>query len=118
MAGINRALHENRHLAKAKALLSKPCIFLSYISVDKKAATVIGDYITKHGDTDIYLDVNDQKLQDAFRKGDPISITHFLEKGVAASTHIMCLVSADTVRSWWVPYELGFGKSAGNIYQL
>ena len=25
----------------------------------------------------------------------------------------MCLVSANTVRSWWVPYELGFGKRSG-----
>jgi hypothetical protein len=25
----------------------------------------------------------------------------------------MCLVSAATVRSWWVPYELGFAKRAG-----
>ena|SRR5713101_1203057 len=29
------------------------------------------------------------------------------------STHIMCLVSPNTVRSWWVPYELGFGKKSG-----
>ena len=25
----------------------------------------------------------------------------------------MCLVSSATVRSWWVPYELGFAKNAG-----
>jgi hypothetical protein len=25
----------------------------------------------------------------------------------------MCLVSASTVQSWWVPYELGFGKKSG-----
>ncbi|MDK2743740.1 MAG: toll/interleukin-1 receptor domain-containing protein [Nitrospira sp. BO4] len=113
MAGINRAQYENRQLAKAKALLRKPCIFLSHISVDKKAATAIGDYITRHGDIDIYLDINDQKLQEAIRRGDPTGITQFIEQGLAYSTHIMCLVSADTVSSWWVPYELGFGKSSG-----
>lgn len=112
MAGINRALYENRHLAKAKASLRKPCVFLSHISVDKRAATAIGDYITRHGDIDIYLDINDQRLQEAVRRGDPAGITQFIEQGLAASTHIMCLISADTVRSWWVPYELGFGKSA------
>ena len=109
MSGINRALFEHRHLAKA----NKPCIFLSHISVDKSSATAIGTYITKHGNIDIYLDVNDSDLQNAVRRGDPASITQFIEQGLSNSTHIMCLVSADTVGSWWVPYELGFAKNAG-----
>lgn len=113
MAGINRAIYENRHLAKAGELLDNPCIFLSHISVDKAAATAIGSYITMHGDIDIYLDVNDEKLQEAVRTSEPAGITQFIERGLAASTHIMCLVSTDTVRSWWVPYELGFAKNAG-----
>lgn len=113
MAGINRALYENRQFAKARELLSTPCIFLSHISVDKTAAIAIGSYIAKRGDIDIYLDINDEKLQEAVRTGDPAGITQFIEQGLAASTHIMCLVSSDTVRSWWVPYELGFAKSAG-----
>ena len=70
MAGINRALYENRHLAKA----NKPCIFLSHISVDKSSATAIGTYITKHGDIDIYLDVDDSDLQNAVSRGDPANI--------------------------------------------
>jgi hypothetical protein len=109
VAGINRALYENCHLAKS----SKSCIFLSHISVDKSSATAIGDYITKRGDIDIYLDVNDEELQQAVKSDDPIGITKFIERGLSNSTHIMCLVSAATVRSWWVPYELGFAKNAG-----
>jgi hypothetical protein len=70
-------------------------------------------YILKYGDVDIYLDINDDKLQDAVRTGDPAGITEFIELGLSHSTHIMCLVSAETVRSWWVPYELGFAKKAG-----
>ena len=41
MAGINRALQENRILAKACESLGQPCIFLSHISVDKAAAVEI-----------------------------------------------------------------------------
>jgi len=109
VAGINRALYENRHLAKANL----PCIFLSHISVDKSSAVAIGTYITRQGDIDIYLDINDEHLQNAVSTGDPAGVTQFIERGLSHSTHIMCLVSADTVRSWWVPYELGFAKNAG-----
>jgi hypothetical protein len=109
VAGINRALYEQRHLAKA----GNPCIFLSHISVDKSSATAIGEYIKKQGDIDIYLDLNDEDLQNAVTRDDPTGVTRFIEQGLSSSTHIMCLVSAATVGSWWVPYELGFAKNAG-----
>ena len=44
MAGINRALFENRHLAKAASSSGNPCIFLSHISVDKPAVQAIATY--------------------------------------------------------------------------
>lgn len=113
MAGINRALSENRTVAKAAAILNRPCIFLSHISVDKSAAIAIGEYIRNRGDIDIYLDIHDQQLQTAANSGDAVAITYFIEKGLSNSTHIMCLATADTARSWWVPYELGFAKNAG-----
>jgi hypothetical protein len=113
MAGINRALVETRHIAKVHDSANKPCIFLSHISVDKTAAVEIGNYITKRGDIDIYLDINDPNLQGAANNNDASGITRFIERGLTNSTHIMCLISADTARSWWVPYELGFAKKAG-----
>jgi hypothetical protein len=112
MAGVNRAISESRHLSKGGATPG-PCIFLSHIAVDKSAAAAIGSYITSHGDIDIYLDVHDAELQSAVSKGDAAGITRFIERGVAKSTHIMCLVSQSTIGSWWVPYELGFAKNAG-----
>ncbi|SRR6266852_2862040 len=59
------------------------------------------------------MDINDEDLRNAVSTGDPAGVTQFIERGLSHSTHIMCLVSADTVRSWWVPYELGFAKNAG-----
>jgi hypothetical protein len=113
LAAINRALYEDRHLAKRNETDNKPCIFLSHISVDKAAAVAIGKYIRVQGDIDIYLDIEDEDLQEAVRTGDPVGITEFIEKGLAHSTHIMCLISKATAGSWWVPYELGFGKNGG-----
>jgi hypothetical protein len=113
MAGINRAAAENRGLAKLCESLGQPCIFLSHISVDKSAVIEIARYITARGDIDVYLDVNDDELQRAANAGNAAAITEFIERCLSNSTHIMCLVSASTVRSWWVPYELGFAKKSG-----
>lgn len=112
MAGINRALTESRVLAKSNESAGRPCIFLSHISVDKRSAIEIGNYITARGDIDIYLDINDYALQMAAQANDAARVTEFIEKGLSHSSHIMCLVSANTVNSWWVPYELGFAKKA------
>jgi hypothetical protein len=113
VSGINRALQENRALSKTAAYLGNPCIFLSHISIDKPAVKRIADYITSQGDIDIYLDTDDEDLQRAATSGDAVAVTDFIERGLSNCTHIMCLVSANTVRSWWVPYELGFGKKSG-----
>jgi hypothetical protein len=113
VAGINRAIYENRQLAKANDSANGPCIFLSHISVDKSSAIAIGSYITAQGGIDIYLDNDDKDLQQAVSTHNPVGITQFIERGLSFSTHIMCLVSASTVKSWWVPYELGFAKKAG-----
>lgn len=115
MAGINRALlsESNQHIKASSLSSSNPCIFLSHISADKAAVREIGKYITDKGNIDIYLDEQDVNLQIAVSKADAVGITIFLEKGLSQSTHIMCLVSDETVKSWWVPYELGFAKKSG-----
>lgn len=112
MAGINRALYEMRHTAKLHAAAKNPCIFISHISVDKDAAIAVAKYIMKNGNIDVYLDIQDDDLQTAVETNDHDAITNFIERGLTDSTDIMCLVSADTARSWWVPYELGFAKHA------
>lgn len=114
MAGINRALSNIKNIAfeSASNLDSKPCIFLSHISVDKSSVIEIGNYIMKKGGIDIYLDINDSELQEAVKNNDPYGITKFIECGLQKSTHIMCLYTENTVRSWWVPYEIGYGKKS------
>ena len=110
MAGINRANPINESLAKSHKRQSLPCIFLSHISIYKKIAVAIVEYI-KNADLDIYLDIYDQELQSAVQGDDPERITALIERGINASSHLMCLISENTVESWWVSYEIGFGKS-------
>ncbi|WP_066174379.1 toll/interleukin-1 receptor domain-containing protein [Bacillus marinisedimentorum] len=97
-----------------KMLLSpvrRPCIFLSHINIDKEAAIAIGDFITDRG-IDIYLDVYDECLWEAAGEGDAGRITECIEQGLSRCTHMMCIVSEDTKNSWWVPYEVGYGKKS------
>ncbi|MFZ3445639.1 toll/interleukin-1 receptor domain-containing protein [Vibrio harveyi] len=119
MAGINRALPQPivEKYAFSKTAPStgenKPCIFLSHISIDKKAVQDIADYIMEKADIDVYLDIHDEELQEAVGKGNAEQITALIERGIDKSTHTMCLISQKTKSSWWVPYELGYAKRSG-----
>jgi hypothetical protein len=82
MPGINRAkLVRKSMFESSSSAASKPCIFLSHISVDKKTAIEIGNYIIGKTDVDIYLDIYDDELQSAVNSGDNEAITKYLENG-------------------------------------
>lgn len=87
------------------------CIFISHISIDKSYALKIGEYINNAG-FDIYLDVNDLKLQQAVISKDAPKIVSCIQNGIEASSHILSLISEKTKDSWWVPFEIGYGKRA------
>ncbi|TYS51234.1 toll/interleukin-1 receptor domain-containing protein [Bacillus infantis] len=88
----------------------RACIFLSHTRLDKDHVIKVGDYIMQSG-FDIYLDIYDKELQRAADLGDHQAITQCLEKGIVNSTHMLCCLSEKTKHSWWVPYEMGYGKS-------
>ncbi|MGB0833589.1 MAG: toll/interleukin-1 receptor domain-containing protein [Psychrobium sp.] len=119
MAGRNRALPtlaaESNSFNKSYSSVSedKPCIFLSHISLDKVAVKGIADYIMKKAGIDVYLDIHDDALQRAVNRGDSEEITALIERGITSSSHAMCLISEETINSWWVPYELGYAKKSG-----
>jgi hypothetical protein len=100
----------NSSIGQKRCLCST--ILLSHISIDKKAAVAIDEYIREQAQIDTYLDIYDEELQIAVREGDSAKITEFIEKGINKSSHLMCLVSERTVNSWWVPYEIGFAKKS------
>lgn len=119
MAGRNRALStlaaESYNFNKSYSSVAedKPCIFLSHISLDKAAVKGIADYIMEKADIDVYLDIHDDALQRAVNRGDSEEITALIERGITSSSHAMCLISEETIKSWWVPYELGYAKKSG-----
>ncbi|WP_211653230.1 toll/interleukin-1 receptor domain-containing protein [Planococcus alpniumensis] len=115
--GINRAEVGQRALLEKSSFSNEErCIFLSHASKDKEAVREIGNYIMNSG-IDIYLDENDIDLQTAAEAGNHNEVTSCIEKGINKSTDIFCIVSEETKKSWWVPYEVGYGKKAKtNLY--
>lgn len=89
------------------------CVFLSHISSNKDAVIEIGNYITNAGFY-IYLDIYDSELQRGIEHRNDHAITHCIEKGIENSTDMLCIVSEETKDSWWVPYEIGYGRKSQN----
>lgn len=103
------------NIAESKKIFTldkKPVIFLSHKSEDKDFVEKIGEYLMNVG-LDIYLDKDDLELQIAASNDDANRITKCIEDGIAKSDYILCFVSNKTVNSWWVPYEIGYGKKSG-----
>ncbi len=110
--GKNLAEASNRSVFAARKTSTSTlevCIFISHISIDKMYAIEIAKYIMAAG-YDVYIDIKDDELQQAVRDGNPYKVTECIEEGISGCSHLLCLVSNATVNSWWVPYEIGFGK--------
>jgi len=89
--------------------IPKPCVFLSHKSEDKGAVIDVAKYLSDAG-VNYYLDVNDPNLQLAVNNNDHKKITDFIELGINNSTHVLSIISDKTKSSWWVPFEIGYGK--------
>lgn len=107
--GINRAHYSEMQSLYESKKLSEHCIFISHKYEDLDAAREISEYI-KDSDIDVYLDDNDDGLQEAVKNNDSEGIVRCIEKALQNSTHILILVTENTRESWWVPYETGYAK--------
>lgn len=100
-------------------LEGKSCIFISYSSKDIEAAQAIGKYLNEVVEVAIYLDTKDYLLQTAISEEDDNKIVCSIKKGLKSSTHLLCLISENTDKSWWVPYEFGIADNSNlKVYSL
>ncbi len=75
-------------------------VFISYQRVDEAKARSIGDQLEALG-VSTYIDVMAPLLASAQ------GVTKTILNRLRSCTHLMAVVSANTVRSWWVPFEIG-----------
>lgn len=112
MEGINRALKE-QGLNKAYRVLESiensevPCIFISYQRNDEDYASHIADYIISK-QIDVYFDLEDNDLKISNQRNNPKAVTDAIRNGLNGSDYMLVIVSPDTYRSPWVPFEVGY----------
>ena len=113
MPGRNRALLSEEQAILAKTDSSaRTCIFISHFDVAQETSGAIAEYVMNHGGLDVYFDEDDADLELEALLNAPAHVIKCIERGMLISTHILCLVNSDTCGSWWLPYQVGFGKSS------
>ncbi|MFM7021339.1 MAG: toll/interleukin-1 receptor domain-containing protein [Flavobacteriales bacterium] len=112
MDGINRALKDqtiNKAWRTLESISNKevPCIFISYQRKDEEYASDVADYITSK-QLDVYFDLEDNDLKQINQTANPLAVTNSIKKGLNESDYMLVIVSPDTYRSLWVPFEVGY----------
>ena len=85
-----------------------PCVFISHKREDTEACRKIADYLMNAG-VDVYFDEYDETLSRIALVGNEEQLTKRITDGINMSTHMLCVVSPQTVDSYWVPFEVGYG---------
>jgi hypothetical protein len=98
----------------AAALPQTERVFLSHRNADKPLAAAVALTFRELG-IHYWFDREDQDTRRAAALGmvGEQTLVHAIERGVRHSTQLLGLLSANTTGSWWVPYELGVGRSSG-----
>lgn len=109
MAGLKRAfLRDNTILENYKVLrksLDIECVFISHQKADKDICLKIADYLMGAG-IDVYFDEYDYDLKIANQAQNPTQVTKAILKGINNSSHMICVVSSNTLDSKWVLFEV------------
>src|SRR5258706_6565467 len=113
--GINRAepTHKARAGSSRKSFTewrNNPCVFISHQSEDTAACETIAEYLIGLG-VDVYFDKYEKTLHQLTVNQDPTGVTKHIQEGIDFSTHMICVASPTTIKSYWVPFEIGYGYS-------
>jgi len=75
-------------------------VFVSHKVEDSHAATAVASRL-KANEVDVYLDSFDPDAKDG------PDLADYLRETMRRCHGLMAVVSAETIRSWWVPWEIG-----------
>jgi len=79
-------------------------IFISHKQEDHQAALKV-EKILKQNDVDTYLDLLDNSLS-----GDGEKLTAHIKEKLRECTDLIVILSENTKKSWWVPFEIGMAS--------
>jgi hypothetical protein len=92
-------------------------VFISHQKLDREPCAQIAKYLIAVG-IDVYFDEFDKELQVATQNNDPLGVVTAIKKGVNQSTHMLCVISPNTLNSKWVPFEVGYGYDKTQLATL
>jgi hypothetical protein len=95
------------------------CVFISHQRTDAARGVRVACIVDQHG-LDSWLDVHDPTLTrvNALPSNDPrksLLIAAIIEIALLSSKHLITLHTANSLKSRWVPYELGRAKMRGIV---
>lgn len=109
MAGLNRFYYPTKYTSRTHVVsLGIKCVFISHQKADKDAARKVVDYLKEAG-IDVYFDEYDIELRIHHQANNPKAVTDAIRKGINNSSHMLAIVSPNTLTSSWVPFEIGYG---------
>jgi hypothetical protein len=115
---LNRYYYPTKFESRNKVLsLGIKCVFISHQQKDKDAAKKIADYLIK-ADIDVYFDAYDGDLRIHHQSNNAKAVTDSIRKGINNSSHMLVLVSPNTLHSTWVPFEIGYGYDKTDLFVL
>jgi hypothetical protein len=92
-------------------------VFISHQKRDRDEAKKIADYLLSVS-IEVYFDEFDKELQQADISSNPKAVVAAIKNGIKSSTHMLCIVSPNTLTSKWVPFEIGYGYDLTNLATL
>lgn len=116
MLGVNRK-SINEQTASYRKQWGFKCVFISHQKADAKICKHIADYLIKAG-IDIYFDEYDLDLKEYYQNNNPQGVVNSIKKGIQQSTHMLCVISPNTLYSKWVPWEIGYGYDKTQVAAL
>lgn len=89
-------------------------VFISHRRADKPLAEAVAAVLDGQG-VHYWFDRDDEDTRRAAALGmaGDQSLVHSIERGIRHCSQMLGLLSTRTRGSWWVPYEIGFSRSAG-----
>jgi len=118
MTALNRFYYPTKYESRASFLTNGvKCVFISYQKDDKTAAVKVADYLIASG-IDVYIDLYDAELKPQVQNNKPKEVTQLILKGINNSSHMLAIVSPNTIQSRWVPFEVGYGYDKTDLSVL
>lgn len=108
MAGLNRALSLDESLIKSHIANKVKCVFISHQKDDSEKCRLIARYIM-NANIDVYFDEHDNDLKNYRQTNNPEGVVNSIKAGINKSSHMLCVISPNTIYSRWGPWEIGYG---------